>query len=92
MKFRARFVDTVAIAALALAFMSPVQASPMSTMRDCHPDYEKFCSSVEHGDGRVVECLKQHQAQLSPACATDMKAMVSKAKDRVISSVIAKQQ
>jgi hypothetical protein len=92
MKFRARFVDTVAIAALALAFMSPVQASPMSTMRDCHPDYQKFCSSVERGDGRVVECLKQHQAQLSPACATDMKAMASKVEDRVISKAESKPQ
>jgi hypothetical protein len=92
MKFRARFFDSFAIAALAIAFMSPVQAAPGSAMRDCRPDYQKFCSTVERGDGRVVECLKQHQAELSPACATDMKAMVDNAKDRVLSSAMSKQQ
>ncbi|MDB6144044.1 MAG: hypothetical protein JWP80_3088 [Pseudomonas sp.] len=92
MTFRTPFFSSFAIAAMALACMSPVQAAPGSAMRDCRPDYQKFCSTVERGDGRAVECLKQHQAELSPACATDMKAMVENAKDRVLSSATSKPQ
>ena len=36
--------------------------------RPCRPDLQKFCSDVQPGGGRIVACLKQHEADLSPAC------------------------
>ena len=38
--------------------------------RPCRADIEKFCADVSRGGGRVAECLRQHQADLSPECKT----------------------
>jgi hypothetical protein len=38
----------------------------------CQADVEKFCGGVQPGEGRIIACLKQHQSDLSPACATQM--------------------
>ncbi|HEY5993626.1 MAG TPA: cysteine rich repeat-containing protein [Gallionellaceae bacterium] len=34
----------------------------------CREDVQKQCKDVKPGEGRIVQCLKAHQAQLSPAC------------------------
>jgi len=34
----------------------------------CKEDAERLCKGVEPGQGRIVQCLKQHEADLSPAC------------------------
>jgi hypothetical protein len=34
----------------------------------CKPDAEKFCKDVHPGGGRIIACLKQHAADLSPEC------------------------
>ena len=34
----------------------------------CSADVQKFCASVQPGGGRIMECLKAHEADLSPAC------------------------
>jgi Golgi apparatus protein 1 len=34
----------------------------------CKEDAERLCKGVEPGQGRIVQCLKQHEAELSPAC------------------------
>jgi hypothetical protein len=39
----------------------------------CQPDLEKFCEGVRPGEGRIIACLQKHQADLSPACSTQMK-------------------
>lgn len=41
-------------------------AGPRS--RPCRGDLQQFCADVERGGGRIVACLKEHEAQLSPAC------------------------
>jgi hypothetical protein len=35
----------------------------------CRFDAEKFCNGVPAGKGRIVSCLKSHEAELSVACA-----------------------
>ena len=35
----------------------------------CKGDAEKFCKGIAAGKGRIVSCLKSHQADLSDACA-----------------------
>jgi hypothetical protein len=35
----------------------------------CKGDAEKFCKGIAAGTGRIVSCLKSHQAELSNACA-----------------------
>ena len=34
----------------------------------CQPDVQKFCQDVQPGGGRVMQCLRAHEAELSDAC------------------------
>ena len=34
----------------------------------CGGDIKKFCSNIERGGGRIVQCLEQHQKEVSQAC------------------------
>ncbi|PIR20983.1 MAG: hypothetical protein COV45_03720 [Deltaproteobacteria bacterium CG11_big_fil_rev_8_21_14_0_20_47_16] len=34
----------------------------------CKPDIQKFCKDVKRGDGRIINCLKDHGSELSDGC------------------------
>jgi hypothetical protein len=34
----------------------------------CKADVVKFCSDVQHGGGRIMQCLKAHKDELSEGC------------------------
>jgi hypothetical protein len=34
----------------------------------CSKDIAKFCKDVKRGGGRIADCLKQHENELTPAC------------------------
>jgi len=36
--------------------------------RPCRADEEKFCKDVKPGEGRIIACLKAHEAELSADC------------------------
>ena len=36
------------------------------------PDIKAYCAGVQQGDGRIAQCLRSHQQQLSPACQQGM--------------------
>ncbi len=38
----------------------------------CRADVTKFCSDVRPGRGRILQCLKQNEAKLSPECKAVM--------------------
>lgn len=38
----------------------------------CADDVKKFCAGVKAGEGRIMQCLKAHTQELSPACADMM--------------------
>ena len=38
----------------------------------CAEDVKKLCSSVKPGEGRIVQCLKEHAQELSRNCAETM--------------------
>lgn len=40
--------------------------------RACAEDIKKWCSDVKAGQGRIVQCLKQHAHDLSQGCADVM--------------------
>lgn len=72
----------LAAALLALLCCLPASARPASGgAQACGAEREKFCASVKPGGGRVVACLKQHQAELSPACQSAMGAMADCGKE-----------
>jgi hypothetical protein len=43
----------------------------------CHDDVQKFCSGVQKGGGRILDCLKQNEGKLSPRCEAAMKRHAS---------------
>jgi Golgi apparatus protein 1 len=51
--------------AVALAIALPIVAFAGVP---CQDDATKFCANVPTGSGRVQECLKAHEKQLSPTC------------------------
>jgi len=40
---------------------------------ECDNDLEKFCSTVQPGDGRLKECLDKNMANVSERCKAAMK-------------------
>ena len=38
-------------------------------MQACRGDAQKLCKGVQPGEGRIVQCLKSHQQDLSQGCA-----------------------
>ncbi len=38
----------------------------------CKDDAHKLCNGVQQGGGRILQCLSQHESELSPACKEQM--------------------
>ncbi len=47
----------------------------------CKADIEKFCATVEKGEGRIVKCLKENEASLSESCLAKRNEMKEKHKE-----------
>lgn len=47
----------------------------------CSADIQKFCADVEHGKGKIRECLKQHIADLAGPCKARMEEHEGKTKN-----------
>jgi hypothetical protein len=43
------------------------------SIKACEADADKFCLDVEPGEGRIVKCLKQNEANLANQCVTALK-------------------
>lgn len=77
---RLRTLATLAVgsAAFPVASHAQTQIPPqirgeaMTLMQICRGDYDRLCSSVVPGGGRILACLQDHVNQLSPNCAHAM--------------------
>jgi hypothetical protein len=59
-----------ALLTAALVVVATAAASPAARAADgpCRDDAQKLCAGVQPGGGRAIACMKQHEAELSPAC------------------------
>ncbi len=46
--------------------------------RPCSEDIANFCKEIEPGGGRIISCLKRHEAQLSPPCRTKLQEVLER--------------
>jgi len=46
----------------------------------CEDDVLKLCADVQRGGGRIVNCLKQHEQELTPDCKAKMQQKQAKGK------------
>lgn len=63
-------IRTLLVFATVLATTPPVlaQSGAAQMRKACKADYDKFCAGTAPGGGRILQCLKTHAADLSPAC------------------------
>jgi hypothetical protein len=56
-------------------FLASVSSFVFAEGGPCHSDVQKLCGNVERGGGRIMKCLRENEAQLSPECKTQREAM-----------------
>ena len=75
MSIRKAIVSTAfALLAAGLASGAHAQGKAEKGEGPCREDAKKFCGNEKPGGGRVAKCMKSHEAELSPACQSAMKA------------------
>ena len=47
---------------------SAQQSGAQAKRQACEADYQAYCSNVRPGGGRIIACLQQNAAKLSPGC------------------------
>ncbi len=77
MKHRGRICHVVLVTALFVSSLMFATAAPAADQNPCSEDIAKFCKDIEPGQRALMECLEQHEAQLSNACR-DYEAKIEK--------------
>jgi hypothetical protein len=76
---KVRSIIGVAVLALmsSLLPIAPVYAAD----GPCAEDVKKLCGGVQPGGGRIAQCLKQHDAELSAVCRDSLQAMKTRSQE-----------
>lgn len=75
MKFSKVFCAIPVIGFAAMAVLAddanlPPAGGPMAA---CRQDVQTLCPGVQRGGGRIMECLKSHETEISAGCKAAMK-------------------
>lgn len=69
------------IAAYSLAVFSFASSGPMGHAQQfayCRADVHRLCAGIRPGGGRLAQCLKAHENEVSIGCAKELKNVKSK--------------
>jgi len=70
----------LAVGVLCMVLLHGIPANAQAK-NACAEDVAKFCKDVQHGGGRLANCLKAHESELSPACKASRDQVKAKAKE-----------
>jgi hypothetical protein len=62
------------LVASAMPALAQGQGPTAAERAACEGDRAKFCGSVKPGGGKIMECLADHEEQLSDACKKVLEA------------------
>lgn len=54
--------------------IAQVREKSRDIKKACKADYKKLCKQVKPGEGRIIKCLKDNEAELSEGCKTALTA------------------
>lgn len=63
-----RNTGIAAIMIVVVALWTGLGAAQGPGQGPCKDDAAKFCKDVQPGEGRIMQCMKEHENELSPAC------------------------
>jgi len=67
--------NLILVVAVMFCFVSSLSyAQDVQKQGACKADYEKFCKDVKPGQGRIAQCMKQHEGEISLACKEQLEA------------------
>jgi hypothetical protein len=66
----------VAFALISLA--GSTQTATAQALKFCKEDVARLCPGVAPGGGKIIECLKQHENEVSIGCGKELKAIKAK--------------
>ncbi len=61
-----------------LAIPAVAFAAEPAAQRPCMDEIEKFCKDVQPGEGGIVQCLRDHDSELSAVCRDKVKVVVQR--------------
>jgi hypothetical protein len=65
-----------------MALVSITRPAHAFTDGACRDDMKKLCSDVKPGDGGMMDCMKQHEADLSQGCKDNRAEMKQKFEEK----------
>jgi len=52
-----------------------------ASQKPCADEIEKYCNDVRPGEGRIVQCLQDHDSELSTVCREKIKVVLQKVEE-----------
>jgi len=76
MIYRAFVLSALTLASIPALAVAPNMEQEIEALRTyCKPDIERLCAGVEPGEGRIKECLKAHEMEISVGCAQALRKL-----------------
>ena len=60
------------VAFVMIAFLVPATATVAFAKNPCKEDKAKFCKDAKAAGKKIADCLKEHSAELTPACKENL--------------------